>query len=307
MNYENPLIVQGDRSLLLDVHAPLAEECRNALIPFAELEKSPDHLHTYRLTPLSLWNAASAGFSADDAVAVLQKYARYDIPQSVIAWIKETEDRFGKIDYEMEIYMYEEWFDKIARRAGVANANRYISLEGMTDEEVADIAFEYTVFGRVTPVQKKVLVQAFKAQKKTVAMTGDGVNDILALKEADCSIAMASGSDATKYISQLVLLDSNFASMPQVVGSSYRLAGSFAPTGATTKQASYGGGTARAVRSRTPPDMFLPRVPLHTPVTIGRQKHVGSANYLSCGPTPSARNQQKERRNRLKGKCLPKR
>ena len=97
MNYENPLIVQGDRSLLLDVHAPLAEECRNALIPFAELEKSPEHLHTYRLTPLSLWNAASAGFSADDAAAVLQKYARYDVPQSVIAWIKETASRFGKI------------------------------------------------------------------------------------------------------------------------------------------------------------------------------------------------------------------
>ena len=97
MNYENPLIVQGDRSLLLDVHAPLAEECRNALIPFAELEKSPEHLHTYRLTPLSLWNAASAGFSADDAAEVLQKYARYDVPQSVVAWIKETSSRFGKL------------------------------------------------------------------------------------------------------------------------------------------------------------------------------------------------------------------
>lgn len=97
MNNENPLIVQGDRTLLLDVHAALAEECRNALIPFAELEKSPEHLHTYRLTPLSLWNAASAGFSADDAAAVLQKYARYDVPQSVVVWIKETSSRFGKI------------------------------------------------------------------------------------------------------------------------------------------------------------------------------------------------------------------
>ena len=97
MNYENPLIVQGDRSLLLDVHAPSAEECRNALIPFAELEKSPEHLHTYRLTPLSLWNAASAGFSADDAIDVLQKFARYDVPQSVTMWIKETASRFGKI------------------------------------------------------------------------------------------------------------------------------------------------------------------------------------------------------------------
>ena len=97
MNYENPLIVQGDRSLLLDVHAPLAEECRNALIPFAELEKSPEHLHTYKLTPLSLWNAASAGFSAQDAVDVLNKFARYDVPQSVVAWINEVSGRFGKI------------------------------------------------------------------------------------------------------------------------------------------------------------------------------------------------------------------
>lgn len=97
MNYENPLIVQGDRTLLLDVHAPLAEECRNALIPFAELEKSPEHLHTYKLSPLSLWNAAGANFSAEDAVAVLQKYARYDVPQSIITWIKEISSRFGKI------------------------------------------------------------------------------------------------------------------------------------------------------------------------------------------------------------------
>ena len=97
MNYENPLIVQGDHSLLLDVHAPLAEECRNALIPFAELEKSPEHLHTYKLSPLSLWNAASAGFSAEEAIAVLEKYARYDVPQSIPIWIKEISSRFGKI------------------------------------------------------------------------------------------------------------------------------------------------------------------------------------------------------------------
>ncbi|MCQ2592779.1 MAG: DEAD/DEAH box helicase [Treponema sp.] len=97
MNYENPLIVQGDRSLLLDVHAPLAEECRNALIPFAELEKSPEHLHTYRLSPLSLWNAASAGFTAADAIAVLKKFSRYDVPQSIEMWIMEISSRFGKL------------------------------------------------------------------------------------------------------------------------------------------------------------------------------------------------------------------
>ena len=97
MQYENPLIVQGDRTILIDVHAPLANECRNELIPFAELERSPEHLHTYRLTPLSLWNAASAGFTAEDAVSVLKKYAKYDIPQSVCVWIKEVSDRFGMV------------------------------------------------------------------------------------------------------------------------------------------------------------------------------------------------------------------
>ena len=137
----------------------------------------------------------------------------------------KTIDYFKQNDVEIKVISGDNpiTVSEIARRAGVANASRYISLEGMTDEEVTDIAFEYTVFGRVTPVQKKVLVQAFKAQKKTVAMTGDGVNDILALKEADCSIAMASGSDATKYVSQLVLLDSNFASMPQVVAEGRRV------------------------------------------------------------------------------------
>lgn len=97
MNLENPLIVQGDRTLLLDVHAPLAQECRNELIPFAELERSPEHLHTYRLTPLSLWNSTSAGFTAEDAVKTLEKYARYDVPQSIVMWIKETASRFGKL------------------------------------------------------------------------------------------------------------------------------------------------------------------------------------------------------------------
>lgn len=93
----NPLIVQSNRTLLLDVHAPRAKECRDALIPFAELVSSPEHLHTYTLTPLSLWNAASAGFGAEDAVSVLNQYARYEVPQSVRMWILETAGRFGKL------------------------------------------------------------------------------------------------------------------------------------------------------------------------------------------------------------------
>lgn len=97
LNPTNPLIVQSDRTILLDVHAPLAEECRNALIPFAELERSPEHLHTYRLTPLSLWNAVSAGFSADDAIAVLNDYSRFPVPQAVEFWMRETSGKFGKL------------------------------------------------------------------------------------------------------------------------------------------------------------------------------------------------------------------
>ena len=97
MQFDNPLIVQSDRTLLLDVHAPRANDCRNALIPFAELERSPEHLHTYRLTPLSLWNASGAGFTAQKAIDVLKEFSRYDVPQSVEFWITETAGRFGKL------------------------------------------------------------------------------------------------------------------------------------------------------------------------------------------------------------------
>lgn len=112
---------------------------------------------------------------------------------------------------------------EIAHRAGISGYNRYISLEGLSEEEVKEVAFDYTVFGRVTPNQKKALVEAFKAGKRTVAMTGDGVNDILAMREADCSIAMASGSEATRNIANIVLMDSNFASMPKVVAEGRRV------------------------------------------------------------------------------------
>lgn len=106
---------------------------------------------------------------------------------------------------------------KVALRAGISHADEYISLDGLTDEQVKEAATKYTVFGRVNPRQKQLLVKTLKENGGTVAMTGDGVNDILALKEADCSIAMASGSEATRNVSQLVLLDSNFSSMPKVV------------------------------------------------------------------------------------------
>lgn len=107
---------------------------------------------------------------------------------------------------------------KIAKRAGVENSEKYIDMQEIkTKEQLEEAVKTYTIFGRVTPVQKKELVESLKKDGHTVAMTGDGVNDVLALKEADCSIAMATGSDATRNVSQLVLLDSNFASMPKIV------------------------------------------------------------------------------------------
>ena len=106
----------------------------------------------------------------------------------------------------------------VAKRAGVIGWDKYVDATTLTDDEkIADAIENYTVFGRVTPAQKKKFVIALKSRGHTVAMTGDGVNDVLALKEADCSIAMAEGSDAARNVSQLVLLDSNFASMPKVV------------------------------------------------------------------------------------------
>lgn len=105
----------------------------------------------------------------------------------------------------------------IAKQVGVENADKYISLEGLTLEEVSEAATKYSVFGRVAPEQKATLIQALKKAGKTVAMTGDGVNDILAMKRADCSIAMASGSEASRNVAQLVLVESNFACMPKIV------------------------------------------------------------------------------------------
>lgn len=112
----------------------------------------------------------------------------------------------------------------IARRAGLKNAEHYIDATTITTQEQMDEAVaEYSVFGRVTPQQKQAMVKSLQAQKHTVAMTGDGVNDVLALKEADCSIAMAEGSDAAKNIANVVLLDSNFAAMPEIVNQGRRV------------------------------------------------------------------------------------
>lgn len=93
----NPLIVQSDKTLLLDVHANRAEDARAAIMPFAELEKSPEHIHTYRITPLSLWNAASAGLGPSDVAAALEEYSRYAVPRGVVDGFSDVMSRYGKI------------------------------------------------------------------------------------------------------------------------------------------------------------------------------------------------------------------
>lgn len=107
---------------------------------------------------------------------------------------------------------------EVARQAGIENAEKYVDASTLTDNlMISEAIAKYMVFGRVTPKQKQQFVKALKMQGHTVAMTGDGVNDILALKDADCSVAMASGSEATAQAAQIVLLDSDFSRMPEIV------------------------------------------------------------------------------------------
>ena len=111
----------------------------------------------------------------------------------------------------------------IATRVGVEDADNYISLEGMTEEQVREVANKYTVFGRVSPDQKAILVKAMRQAGHTVSMTGDGVNDILAMKEADCSISLAGGSDAARQVAHLILMNDSFSSLPKVVAEGRRV------------------------------------------------------------------------------------
>ena len=113
---------------------------------------------------------------------------------------------------------------EVAANAGIENADRYVdSTTLVSDRDYAEAVRKYTVFGRVTPEQKRKLIRAFKAEGHTVAMTGDGVNDVLALKDADCGIAMASGSQAASQVAQIVLLNSQFSAMPSIVGEGRRV------------------------------------------------------------------------------------
>ncbi|MDY3248933.1 MAG: HAD-IC family P-type ATPase, partial [Candidatus Choladocola sp.] len=138
---------------------------------------------------------------------------------------KETFSYFAEQGVEIKVISGDNpvTVSEVAKEAGIAHAESFVDASALTDEELRMAAEKYTVFGRVTPDQKRQLISALKAAGHTVAMTGDGVNDVLALKDADCSIAMASGSDAASQVSQLVLLESDFSKMPSVVAEGRRV------------------------------------------------------------------------------------
>ena len=145
------------------------------------------------------------------ALIILEDHIREDAANT-IAWFKSNGVKVKIISGDNPLTVSE-----IAKRVGVEGTDSFISLDGLNEKQVIAAANKYTVFGRVTPEQKALLIKTIKADGNTVAMTGDGVNDILALKEADCSIAMASGNEAVRSVSHMVLLNSDFSSMPDTV------------------------------------------------------------------------------------------
>lgn len=185
---------------------------------YSKLEKQINEYASQGLRVLVL--AHSEGYINDDALPqnfapisliLLMDNIREDAI-STISWFKENGVSIKVISGDNPITVSD-----VSKRVGIENAEKFISLDGMNDEEVAAAANKYTVFGRVTPEQKAILIKAIKSAGHVTAMTGDGVNDILALKEADCAISVAAGSDAAKNVSHLVLMDNNFNSMPKVV------------------------------------------------------------------------------------------
>ena len=142
---------------------------------------------------------------------IIEDHIRGDAVDT-IRWFKENDVAVKVISGDNPLTVSE-----VARRVGVQDADKYISLEGLSAHEVMEAANKYTVFGRVTPEQKSILVKSMKAKGHTVAMTGDGVNDILAMRQADCAVSIASGAEAARNVAHLVLMDNNFTSMPDVV------------------------------------------------------------------------------------------
>ncbi|WP_051437748.1 cation-translocating P-type ATPase [Eubacterium xylanophilum] len=156
----------------------------------------------------------------------VQPIAFITISNPIRSGAKDTFEYFAKQGVDIKVISGDNpvTVSEVASRAGIKNAEHFIDARQLSSgDDVADAVEKYTVFGRVTPEQKRMIVKALQAAGHTVAMTGDGVNDILAMKDADCSIAMASGSDAAVQSSQVALLDSDFSRMPHIVAEGRRV------------------------------------------------------------------------------------
>src|SRR5262245_36427049 len=151
----NPFIVQSDRSVLVEVDNPKYAEARDALAPFAELEKSPEHIHTYRISNLSLWNAAAAGFTAEQMVAVLQRYTKFTIPPNLPADIAETVSRYGRV--RLERMNANQLKLVCADKPLLVELSRQKSLRSYLGEKIDDVSFA------IDPAFRGVLKQALIA------------------------------------------------------------------------------------------------------------------------------------------------
>ncbi|WP_142427465.1 cation-translocating P-type ATPase [Enterococcus durans] len=193
---------------------------------------APERLVTEEQLPESLLSAQANGYRVlmlglapnqrltDGTPHGVEPLALFEIDDPIRKNAKQTLAYLHNEGVDLKVISGDNPFtvSNIARRAGLPNYDSYIDLSTLTEEsEVRNAVHEYSVFGRVSPQQKKILVNELKESGRTVAMTGDGVNDVLALREADCSIAMAEGDGATRQIANLVLLDSDFTTLPEVL------------------------------------------------------------------------------------------
>lgn len=192
---------------------------------------APERLVSERDLPSTVLNGQKEGYRVLMMAISVQPIVDMTLPQLKPLAIFEIDDPIRQNADKTLAYLHAEGVElkvisgdnpvtvsNIARRAGLPNYQNYVDLSSVeTEEEVRLAVTNYTVFGRVSPQQKRILVNELKAQDHVVAMTGDGVNDVLALREADCSIAMAEGDSATRQIANLVLLDSDFTTLPDVL------------------------------------------------------------------------------------------
>ncbi|MDR0889656.1 MAG: cation-translocating P-type ATPase [Oscillospiraceae bacterium] len=201
-----PEFVMGDRydSIRGNAEPWSARGCRVLLLAAYDMPFADARLETAQLTPIAL--IFLSNLLRPDAEKTFRYFAAQGVSVRVISG-----------DNPLTV-------SQVADRAGIENADKYVDATTLrTPRDYTEAIRNYTVFGRVTPEQKRRLIQEFKRQGHTVAMTGDGVNDVLALKDADCGIAMASGSQAASQVAQIVLLNSDFKSMPAIVAEGRRV------------------------------------------------------------------------------------